>query len=47
MAKARFDTFFDALDPWRKGYIEGDVAVPFFAKSKLPDNVMADIWCVQ
>ncbi|KAH9925266.1 uncharacterized protein B0H18DRAFT_1104723 [Fomitopsis serialis] len=44
VAKARFDTFFDNLDPWRKGYIEGDVAVPFFAKSKLPDGDMADIW---
>ncbi|KZT03547.1 EF-hand [Laetiporus sulphureus 93-53] len=44
VVKARFDTFFDTLDPWRKGYIEGDIAVTFFAKSKLPDNVMADIW---
>ncbi|KAH9829145.1 uncharacterized protein C8Q71DRAFT_791365 [Rhodofomes roseus] len=44
VAKARFDTFFDNLDPWRKGYIEGDVAVPFFSKSKLPDGVMAEIW---
>jgi len=46
VAKARFDKFFDTLDPRRKGYIEGDVAVPFFAKSKLPDSVLAAIWCV-
>jgi len=44
VAKARFDKFFDTLDPWRKGYIEGDVAVPFFAKSKLLDSVLAAIW---
>ncbi|KZT74249.1 hypothetical protein DAEQUDRAFT_807913 [Daedalea quercina L-15889] len=43
-AKARFDTVFDDLDPTRKGYIEGDVAVPFFSKSNLPHGVMAEIW---
>lgn len=47
VAKARFDTFFETLDTSRKGYIEGDGAVPFFAKSKLPGGVMATIWCVQ
>ncbi|KAL6309151.1 hypothetical protein BKA93DRAFT_761241 [Sparassis latifolia] len=42
--RARSDRFFDTLDPWRRGWIDGDVAVPFFAKSKLPDSVMGDIW---
>ncbi|CCM03840.1 uncharacterized protein FIBRA_05989 [Fibroporia radiculosa] len=44
VAKARFDTFFDTLDPWRRGYIEASVAVPFFSQSQLPDGVMATIW---
>ncbi|EMD38666.1 hypothetical protein CERSUDRAFT_82941 [Gelatoporia subvermispora B] len=42
--KTHADKFFDTLDPFRKGYIEADAAVGFFEKSKLPDNVMADIW---
>ncbi|OCH95293.1 EF-hand protein [Obba rivulosa] len=42
--KTHSDKFFDTLDPFRKGFIEGDSAVAFFAKSKLPDNIMAAIW---
>lgn len=44
VSKARFDKFFDTLDPWKRGYIEGAAAVPFFSKSQLPDNDMAAIW---
>ncbi|OBZ75204.1 EH domain-containing and endocytosis protein 1 [Grifola frondosa] len=42
--KARSDQFFDALDTWRKGYVEADVAVPFFSKANLPNDIMASIW---
>lgn len=44
--KASADSFFDTLDTQRRGYIEGDVAVPFMLQSKLPDDVLAQIWCV-
>ncbi|KAH8102894.1 EF-hand [Cristinia sonorae] len=42
--KASSDRFFDMLDPWKHGYIEGEAAVPFMSKSKLPESVLADIW---
>lgn len=42
--KASSDQFFDTLDTLRKGYIEGDVAVPFMLQSKLSDDVLAQIW---
>jgi len=42
--KASSDGFFDILDPWKHGYIEGDAAVPFMSKSKLPEPVLAKIW---
>ncbi|PCH38709.1 EF-hand [Wolfiporia cocos MD-104 SS10] len=42
--KTRFDGFFDQLDTSRKGYIEGNTAVAFFSKSKLPESVLAGIW---
>lgn len=44
--KASADNFFDTLDPQKRGYIEGDVAVPFMLQSKLHDDVLAQIWCV-
>lgn len=44
--KARSDKFFDTLDPWKTGQIDGDAAVPFLSKSKLPDLVLAHIWYV-
>jgi epidermal growth factor receptor substrate 15 len=43
-AKASSDTFFDGLDSQRRGYIEGDVAVPFMLESKLPKSELAQIW---
>ena len=42
--KANSDRFFDTLDTQRKGYIDGDTAVPFLTQSKLPDDVLAQIW---
>lgn len=44
--KARSDKFFDNMDPWKTGFIDGDAAVPFLSKSKLPDEVLAHIWYV-
>ncbi|KAG6878787.1 hypothetical protein C0993_008086 [Termitomyces sp. T159_Od127] len=42
--KASSDKFFDELDTTRSGYIEGDVAVPFMLKSKLPGEELARVW---
>ncbi|KDQ60579.1 hypothetical protein JAAARDRAFT_67021 [Jaapia argillacea MUCL 33604] len=42
--KANADRFFDTLDPQMRGYIEGDVAVPFLLQSKLPEEALAQIW---
>ncbi|TCD68237.1 hypothetical protein EIP91_011306 [Steccherinum ochraceum] len=42
--KASSDQYFDMLDPWKHGYIEGEAAVPFMSKSKLPEAVLAKIW---
>ena len=42
--KANADRIFDTLDTQRKGYIEGDVAVPFMLQSKLPEDVLAQVW---
>ncbi|KAM5539136.1 hypothetical protein V8D89_007359, partial [Ganoderma adspersum] len=36
--------FFDQLDAQRKGYLLSDVAVPFFGRAKLPNDIMATIW---
>ena len=44
--KASADRFFDTLDSHKHGYIEGDVAVPFMLQSKLPEDVLAQVWCV-
>ncbi|RUS19210.1 hypothetical protein BC937DRAFT_87831 [Endogone sp. FLAS-F59071] len=35
---------YQAADPENKGVITGSEAVDFFAKSKVPPNVLADIW---
>ena len=40
------DRYFDDLDSQRRGYIEGDVAVPFMLKSNLPGEVLAQVWYV-
>jgi epidermal growth factor receptor substrate 15 len=45
--KADADRFFDELDSQRRGYIEGDVAVPFMLKSNLPGEELAQVWCVR
>ncbi|KAG2115224.1 uncharacterized protein F5147DRAFT_676647 [Suillus discolor] len=42
--KASADRFFDTLDSQHRGYIEGDVAVPFMLQSKLPEDVLAQVW---
>jgi epidermal growth factor receptor substrate 15 len=44
--KTAADRFFDELDPQLRGYIEGDVAVPFMLKSNLPGEVLARVWYV-
>ena len=42
--KASSDRLFDTLDSQKRGYIEGEVAVPFMLDSKLPGEVLAQIW---
>jgi epidermal growth factor receptor substrate 15 len=44
--KTTADRFFDELDSQRRGYIEGDVAVPFMLKSNLPGEALAQVWYV-
>jgi len=44
--KASADRFFDTLDVQRRGFIEGDVAVPFMLQSKLSEDVLAQVWSV-
>lgn len=42
--KASSDKFFDGLDKFGRGLLEGDVAVPFMLESKLPEVVLAAVW---
>ncbi|KAF8321426.1 uncharacterized protein EI90DRAFT_3292698 [Cantharellus anzutake] len=42
--KSKSDGFFSSLDPQGRGYIEGDVAVPFMLESRLSEQVLAQIW---
>ncbi|EIW60634.1 EF-hand [Trametes versicolor FP-101664 SS1] len=42
--RARYDRFFAQLDTQRKGYLLSDIAVPFFGRANLPNDVMATIW---
>ena len=42
--KASSDKYFDGLDPQNRGFIEGDVAVPFMLDSKLPGEDLAQVW---
>ena len=44
--KASSDRYFDTLDHQRKGYIDGDAAVPFMLESKLSGDELAHIWYV-
>ncbi|KAM3077368.1 hypothetical protein ACMFMG_006718 [Clarireedia jacksonii] len=42
--KQKFDEIYNGLDRANRGYITGDEAVPFFSESKLPEEVLAQIW---
>lgn len=42
--KAASDRHFDTLDTQRKGFIEGEIAVPFMLKSQLPGEILAQVW---
>ncbi|KAK9366760.1 hypothetical protein V1509DRAFT_673142 [Lipomyces kononenkoae] len=42
--KEHYDGIFATIDRDNRGFIGGDVAVPFFMTSKLPDDVLAQIW---
>lgn len=42
--KAHADRVFDALDTQRNGYVDGNIAVPFMMQSKLPEDVLAQVW---
>lgn len=42
--KAEFDSLFNQVDKEGKGFITGEEAVPFFSNSKLPEDVLAQIW---
>ena len=42
--KASADRIFATLDAQKRGYIEGDVAVPFMLQSNLPEEVLAQVW---
>ncbi|KAI0873895.1 hypothetical protein GGS24DRAFT_461561 [Hypoxylon argillaceum] len=42
--KARYDQFYTDLDKTNKGFITGEEAVPFLSQSKLPEDVLAQIW---
>ena len=42
--RASSDKFFDTLDPWKQGYVEGEAAVAFLSKSKLGPEILAQIW---
>lgn len=44
--KASADNLFETLDTQKRGYIEGDVAVPFMLQSKLPEDILAHVWYV-
>ncbi|KAK9455911.1 hypothetical protein V1511DRAFT_499031 [Dipodascopsis uninucleata] len=42
--KVHFDGIFTTVDREKRGFIGGEIAVPFFKTSKLPDDVLAQIW---
>ncbi|KAL7418732.1 hypothetical protein Q5752_006415 [Cryptotrichosporon argae] len=43
-AKATSDRFFATLDTQNRGFIEGDVAVPFMLQSQLDEESLAKVW---
>ena len=42
--KAQFDQFFATVDTDHRGFITGDQAVGFFSNSRLPEDILAQIW---
>jgi epidermal growth factor receptor substrate 15 len=42
--KAQFDAIFNNVDKSKKGFITGEEAVPFFSNSRLPEDILAQIW---
>ncbi len=42
--RARYERYFEQLDTSRQGFLLSDVAVPFFARANLPNDIMATIW---
>ncbi|KAJ1920610.1 hypothetical protein H4219_001168 [Mycoemilia scoparia] len=42
--RQKYYGFFDNLDTSKNGYLEGQVPVNFFLKSKLPETVLARVW---
>ncbi len=42
--KKTADGFFDGMDTTRRGFIEGDVAVPFMLQSGLDEDTLAQVW---
>ena len=42
--KAQYDQIFASVDTSNKGYVTGDEAVGFFSNSRLPEDVLAQIW---
>lgn len=44
--KANADKFFETLDVAKRGYVDGDTAVPFFLQSQLPGDQLAQVWYV-
>ncbi|KAF9303273.1 hypothetical protein BGZ74_004073 [Mortierella antarctica] len=42
--KAKFDRFFEQLDPSGTGFVGGEDASRFFMNSRLPESVLAQIW---
>lgn len=42
--KASSDTYFKVLDPQNKGFVDGEVAGPFFFQSELGTDDLAKVW---
>lgn len=42
--KQRFDSFFESINKKNKAFVTGEEAVPFFTNSRLPEDVLAQIW---
>ncbi|KZT44182.1 hypothetical protein SISSUDRAFT_340601 [Sistotremastrum suecicum HHB10207 ss-3] len=42
--KTTSDGFYDTLDTQHRGYIEGEVAVPFMIQSGLSEDILAQVW---